>query len=75
MDYRKYRSGYVPISVYQESKRNWLYKCKSAFNKMVTPNVDKAEQMRKQLNKMIGNRQAHNSGFRTLGIETIDKNH
>jgi len=73
MDYRRYRIGLISRTIYEESKVRWFYQCKSAFNKMVTPNVDKAEQMRKQMSKMIDNRQAHNSGFRTLGIETINK--
>ena len=73
MDYRMYRSGLISRTIYEESKQHWFYTCKSAFNKMVTPNVDKAEALRKQLSKMLDNRQAHNSGFRTLGIETVNK--
>lgn len=73
MDYKLYRIGQVTRVIYEESKQHWLFMCKSAFNKMVTPNYDKAEALKKQINSMLDNRQAHNSGFRTLGIETVNK--
>ncbi len=73
LDYRAYRSGSLGRNIYEESKRHWFFTCKSAFNKMVTPNYDKAEALRKQNNNMLDNRAAHNAGFRTLDIETVNK--
>lgn len=73
MDYRAYRRGSLQRNIYEESKRRWFHNVKSAFTKMVTPDVNKAELMRRQMTNMISNQAAHNSGFRTLNIETVNK--
>jgi len=73
LDFIGYRRGTITRAMYKESERHWFYTCKSAFNKMVVPNYDKAEALKKQINNMLGDKGSHNRGFRTLDIETVNK--
>jgi hypothetical protein len=75
LDHRLFRKGVISQAVYNESKKHWFFMVGSAFTKMVTPDQNTAELMRKNKSNMLDNPNAHNSGFRTMNIETVNKNH
>lgn len=75
LDYRLWRAGTIPGDVLKHSEREWNFYAGSAHNVMVTPDVDTAENIFRNLVKIATDRNAHDYSFKYMNIKNIPLQH
>lgn len=70
IDNKLYRKGIIAKNIRDDSEQNWLWYVSSAHSKMVTPNYDKAEALKNQIQKMGNDSNAHDYGFEHMNVPT-----